>query len=121
MLLDSVTIATSRMRPWQLAQQRTSMSKVRFRSSAQGRYPPLRLVLRRLVVGRAGRIATGRCDARAPGAGSGELPCVFDRVVARRRHRGGQSAKQAHGIHVDGDGAVGVRALERDANQPTLL
>src|SRR3954468_8588231 len=42
MLLESVTIAKSLMRPWQVGHARTSISNVLFRSSAHGRYPPLR-------------------------------------------------------------------------------
>jgi hypothetical protein len=40
MLAGSWITASSRMRPWQEGQRRTSTAKVRAKSSAHGRYPP---------------------------------------------------------------------------------
>jgi hypothetical protein len=54
----------------------------------------------------------GLADARTPG---------YFTVVARWGHAHREAAEQRQGVHHDGDGAVGVRAFERDGDKAVFL
>lgn len=65
-------------------------------------------------------LGAGR-DARAPLTGCCQHTSVADGVVAWRRHARRQPGQQGERIEIDGDGAVGIRPLEDDADQAVGL
>jgi hypothetical protein len=78
----------------------------------------LRLRRGRVVVGlELGGRGGARPDAGAPRARGGEDASVFHEVIARGWDADREAAEQGERVHVDGDGAVGVSALERDAHE----
>jgi hypothetical protein len=51
-----------------------------------------------------------------PTTGGGEHASQANHVLAGRWHRGGEAGEQGEGVHVEGVGAIGPRALEGQAH-----